>query len=333
MNIFVTGAAGYIASHTIVELVNAGYEVIGIDNFSNCSRDVPKRLGKLCDRFVKIYDCDLRDEYTLSNIFQYERVEAIIHFAGLKSIRESYEKPFEYYDNNIKGTLNLLRMVEKYQIESFIFSSSASVYGFESIPPFKESYPVSLPVHPYGKTKYMIEQMLFDTNFTKSVILRYFNPVGAHASGLIGENPKGIPNNLMPIIVSVAAGRLDKLTIFGNDYDTPDGTCIRDYIHVVDLAKGHLKALEFASRKRKNRVFNLGTGKGTSVLELVKTFERVNDLKINYEFGKRRDGDLPICVSCCEEANDKLGWKAELGLEEMCKSAWNWELNMKKFKA
>lgn len=332
MEVFVTGACGYIASHTIVELVEAGHNIVGVDNFSNCSKDVAQRLRKACGRFIKIYDCDLRDEYSLSNIFQYERFDSVMHFAGLKSIRESYKYPLEYYDNNIKGTLNLLKMVEKFGVENFIFSSSASVYGFDSTPPFKESYHVNLPVHPYGKTKYMIEQMIFDLKFTTSIILRYFNPVGASSSGLIGENPKGIPNNLMPIIVSVAAGRLDKLTIFGNDYDTPDGTCIRDYIHVVDLANGHLRALDFAFRNQKSEVFNLGTGKGTSVLELVKTFEKVNNLKINYEFGERRDGDLPVCVSCCKKANDKLKWNAKLGLEDMCKSAWDWELNMKNFR-
>ena len=331
MEILITGGCGYIGSHAVVEFINDGHKVTVIDNFCNCSRSVQKRIQKITKRYFKVYECDLRDIYVLDNIFSCEKFDAVIHFAGLKSISESYDDPLGYYDNNILGTLNLLKIMKKYRVKNFIFSSSASVYGFNLNPPFKESMQVTIPVHPYGKTKFMIEQISFDIKDINSCILRYFNPVGAHQSGIIGENPKGVPNNLMPIIVSASSGRIKELTVFGNDYDTPDGTCIRDYIHVVDLAKGHLKALDYLVFNEGCHVFNLGTGKGTSVLELIKTFEKVNNLKVRYKIGKRREGDLPVCFASCEKANKILGWKADLGLSDMCSSSWNWEVNMKNF--
>lgn len=328
MKILITGACGYIGSHACVEFLDSGYDIIGIDNFCNCLRTVQDNIQKITNKTFNVYDCDIRNLNDLELIFKNNKIDAIIHFAGLKSIRESYLYPLDYYDNNVVGSLNILKLMKKYNVQNVIFSSSASVYGFDSVPPFKESTKVEIPVHPYGKTKFIIEQMILDVRDINSVILRYFNPVGSHQSYLIGENPKGIPNNLMPVIVSVCSGKSSKLTVFGNDYDTPDGTCIRDYIHVVDLAKGHLKALSYLLKNPGCHIFNLGTGHGTSVLELINIFERVNNIKVNYEIGERREGDLPVCFASCEKAYKVLGWKASLTVEDMCKSAWNWSLNI-----
>ena len=330
LKILITGACGYIGSHACVEFLNNEYNIIGIDNFCNCLHNVKDNIQEITNKKFDVYNCDIRNLNDLEQIFRNNDINAVIHFAGLKSIRESYLYPLEYYENNVVGSLNILKLMKKYNVKNLIFSSSASVYGFDKTPPFKESDHVEIPIHPYGKTKFIIEQMILDMKNINCAILRYFNPVGSHHSYLIGENPKGIPNNLMPIIVSVCSGKLPKLTVFGHDYDTPDGTCVRDYIHVVDLAKGHLKALSYLLNNKGQHIFNLGTGKGTSVLELLNIFEHVNNIKIKYEIGERRDGDLPVCFSSCEKAYKKLGWKASLTVEDMCKSAWNWALNMNK---
>lgn len=324
--ILVTGGTGYIGSHTVIELLKAGEELVIVDNFSNSSPEVLEKIKEITKKDFEFYEADLLDEKKIEEIFKEKEIESVIHFAGLKAVGESVEKPIEYYHNNITGTLVLLKLMKKYNCKKLVFSSSATVYGNPKELPIKEEFPLST-TNPYGSTKLMIEQILqdmaiADKNF-RVAILRYFNPIGAHESGLIGEVPNGIPNNIMPYIMKVAIGEYKELTIFGNDYPTPDGTGIRDYIHVVDLSKGHLKALEKIRKESGVKIYNLGTGRGYSVLELVKTFEKVNNVKVNYVIGARRAGDIPACYADASKAEKELGWKAEKGIEEMCKDGWN----------
>lgn len=332
LNILLTGGAGFIGSHTTVELIKAGHSVVVVDNLCNSSEDVIKRVEQITGAAIPFYRLDLRDG--LSAVFNSHAFDACIHFAGLKAVGESISMPIRYYDNNLSSTLNLIKTLEAYNCKNIIFSSSATVYGSPSEIPITENCPKGTCTNPYGWTKWVIEQMLTDLCTADAkwnvIILRYFNPVGAHQSGLIGENPKGIPNNLMPYITQVASGRLEKLHVFGNDYDTPDGTGVRDYIHVVDLARGHVAALMalHTHRKADNKeaiVYNLGTGRGYSVLEMVKTFERVNGVKVPYVIEGRRAGDIGVCYSDPSKAMCELGWEAKYGLEEMCKDSWNWE--------
>lgn len=328
--ILITGGAGYIGSHTIVELLEEGESLVVVDNFSNSSPEVLDKIKKITGKDFDFYKIDLLDEENLEKVFKENDIESVIHFAGLKAVGESVEKPIEYYHNNITGTLILLRLMKKYNCKKIVFSSSATVYGNPKKLPIKEDFPLST-TNPYGSTKLMIEQILQDLSVADNefnvAILRYFNPIGAHESGLIGEVPNGIPNNIMPYILKVASGEYKELTIFGNDYPTPDGTGVRDYIHVVDLAKGHLKALDKIRRTQGVRIYNLGTGNGYSVLELVETFQKVNKIKINYKIGARRAGDIPTCYADPSKAERELGWKAEKGIEEMCKDGWNFIIN------
>ena len=328
-NILVTGGAGFIGSHTCVELLNAGYKVIIVDNFSNSNPMILDRIEKITDRKVKSFNCDIRDENTLEKIFKENKIDAVIHFAGLKSVSESCQNPLLYFDNNIVGTINLCKIMQKFSVKKLVFSSSATVYGDTSLPPYNENMPTGSVSNPYGRTKYFIEKILSDLyksdNKFSIIILRYFNPIGAHESGLIGESPSGIPNNLMPYITQVAIGKLDHLTVFGNDYDTKDGSCIRDYIHVVDLAKGHLKALSKIMSSQGLDVYNLGTGKGYSVFELIKEFEIASGKKINYIVGERRNGDLPCVYADTTKAEEDLGFKAKFDLRKMCEDSFRWQ--------
>ena len=330
--ILVTGGAGYIGSHTVVELLNIGEEVVIVDNFVNSSPEVLEKIKKITNKDFKFYEVDLLDEEKLEKVFKKNEIESVIHFAGLKAVGESVQKPLEYYHNNISGTINLLRVMKKYNCKKIVFSSSATVYGNPKELPIKEDFPLST-TNPYGTTKLMIEQILQDLGKAdkefRIAILRYFNPIGAHESGLLGEVPNGIPNNIMPYIMGVAAGRYEKVTVFGNDYPTPDGTGVRDYIHVVDLAKGHLKAINKIREEEGIKIYNLGTGNGYSVLDLIKTFERVNNLKLNYCIGARRPGDISTCYADPSKAEQELNWKAEKGIEEMCKDSWTFEKNRK----
>lgn len=323
--ILVTGGTGYIGSHTAVELLNAGEDIVIVDNFSNSSPAVLEKIKQITNKDFKFYKVDLLDKQSLEQVFKENEFESVIHFAGLKAVGESVSKPIEYYHNNITGTLILLELMKKYNCKKIVFSSSATVYGNPKELPIKEDFPLST-TNPYGSTKLMIEQILQDVSIADKEfsisILRYFNPIGAHESGLIGEVPNGIPNNIMPYIMGVAKGKYEQLTVYGNDYPTPDGTGVRDYIHVVDLAKGHLKALDKIRKEQGVKIYNLGTGKGYSVLELVKTFEKVNNVKVNYKIGARRPGDIPACYADPTKAEKELGWKAEKGIEEMCKDGW-----------
>lgn len=333
MNILVTGGAGYIGSHTCVKLLDTGFNVIILDNLSNSNPNVIERIEKIVNKRVKLYVGDIRNHNILKKIFSENRIDCVIHFAGLKSVNESCINPILYFDNNVSGTISLLKFMEKFSIKNFIFSSSATVYGNESSPPYDESMPTGKVCNPYGRTKYFIEEILKDiykaNNSYNITILRYFNPIGAHKSALLGENPVGIPNNIMPYISQVAANKLPALTIFGNDYNTPDGTCIRDYIHVVDLACGHLKALEKTINSSGSfNIYNLGTGKGYSVLELLHTFEKVSGQKIKFKFGPRRKGDLPIVYASTKKAEKDLKFKAKFDLEKMCLDSWNWQKNI-----
>lgn len=333
MNILVTGGAGYIGSHTCVKLLDTGFNVIILDNLSNSNPNVIERIEKIVNKRVKLYVGDIRNHNILKKIFSENRIDCVIHFAGLKSVNESCINPILYFDNNVSGTISLLKFMEKFSIKNFIFSSSATVYGNESSPPYDESMPTGKVCNPYGRTKYFIEEILKDiykaNNSYNITILRYFNPIGAHKSALLGENPVGIPNNIMPYISQVAANKLPLLTIFGNDYNTPDGTCIRDYIHVVDLACGHLKALEKTINSSGSfNIYNLGTGKGYSVLELLHTFEKVSGQKIKFKFGPRRKGDLPIVYASTKKAEKDLKFKAKFDLEKMCLDSWNWQKNI-----
>ena len=329
-NLLITGGAGYIGSHTCVELLESGYNIIILDNYSNSNPEAINKIEKISGKKVKFYECDLRNYDKLTEIFLENDIDAVIHFAGLKAVSESCKEPIKYFDNNISGTVNLLKVMERFEVKKLVFSSSATVYGSNESP-YKETYDIGDVSNPYGRSKYIIELMLKDiSNFNndwKIIVLRYFNPIGAHKSGLIGEDPLGIPNNLLPYVSQVAIGKLDKLTIFGKDYDTPDGTCIRDYIHVVDLARGHIKALEKLNDVNGIDYYNLGTGKGYSVLEVVNAFEKANGIKINYEFGERRSGDLPVVFSDPSKANKELNWKTKYDIYDMCKDLWNWQKN------
>lgn len=330
-NILLAGGAGYIGSHTAVELLNSGYSVIVADNYSNSCPEAIKRVEKITGKPVKTYELDITNSGKLDKVFQDNKIDAVIHFAGLKAVGESVTEPVKYYRNNIDTTLTLLETMKKHDVKNIIFSSSATVYGAENSVPYKEDMKRGTCTNPYGWTKAMMEQIFEDTANADGrlsvVILRYFNPIGAHDSGLIGEDPQGIPNNLMPYISQVAVGKLKQLTVYGNDYPTPDGTCRRDYIHVVDLAKGHVKAIEYVMQNSGVEIFNLGTGIPYSVTEIVTAFERVNNLKINYVYGKRRDGDLPDCYANADKALRVLGWKTEKSLEDMCRDSWNWQKN------
>lgn len=327
-NILVTGGCGFIGSHTVVELLNAGYDVVVIDNLSNSSDKALERVKQITGKNVKFYKKDLLDEQSIDDIFKKEDISSVIHFAGLKAVGESCRIPLAYFNNNITGTLNLLRIMEKYGVKSLVFSSSATVYGKPESVPIREDFPLSVS-NPYGRTKLIIEDMLRDIyNADKSwdiALLRYFNPIGAHKSGEIGENPNGIPNNLLPYVAKVAAGELEAVNVFGSDYDTPDGTGVRDYIHVVDLAEGHIKALEKLSSHSGLVTYNLGTGKGYSVLEIIQNFEKACGKKIPYNITERRPGDIDMCYADPEKAKKELGWEAKRGIDQMCEDAWRWQ--------
>ncbi len=326
MSILVTGGAGFIGSHTSVELLNAGYDVIIVDNLINSKKEAIEDIEKITGKKVKFYQVDLLNRDELDRVFNENAdIKAVIHFAALKAVGESVEKPIEYYQNNLEGTLVLVDVMRKHNVKKIVFSSSATVYGDPETVPIKEDFPKSA-TNPYGQTKIMIEQILSDIYVSDKdwtvILLRYFNPIGAHESGLIGESPNGIPNNLMPYINQVALGKLDHLRVFGNDYPTPDGTGVRDYIHVVDLAKGHIKAIERAMKVTGVEEYNLGTGKGYSVLDIVKNFEDATGVKIKYEITPRRAGDIAECYADPSKAEKVLGWKAEKNLKDMCKDSW-----------
>ena len=329
MNVLLAGGAGYIGSHTCVELIGAGHTVVIADNYSNSCPVAIERVEEITGVSIPHYEADVCDAEAVEKIFSENEIDAVIHFAGLKAVGESCEKPVMYYRNNIDSTLTLLEVMKRHNVNRFIFSSSATVYGTPETVPLVETMPTGSPTNPYGWTKLMMEQILSDTAKANPemsiVILRYFNPIGAHKSGRIGEDPNGIPNNLMPYITQVAAGRLPQLGVFGDDYPTHDGTGVRDYIHVVDLAKGHVKAIEYSAGHKGTEIVNLGTGTGYSVLDIVKAFERVNHIEIPYVIKPRRPGDIAECFANAEKAEKVLGWKAELGLDEMCYDAWNWQ--------
>ena len=331
MAILVTGGAGYIGSHTCVELLNAGYEVVVLDNLSNSSEKSLDRVKQITGKEVKFYKGDILDRDILKKILETETIDSCIHFAGLKAVGESVEKPWEYYNNNIGGTLTLVDEMRKHGCKNIIFSSSATVYGDPAIIPITEECPKGTCTNPYGWSKSMLEQILSDMQKADPewnvILLRYFNPIGAHKSGLIGENPNGIPNNLMPYITQVAVGKLKELGVFGNDYDTPDGTGVRDYIHVVDLAVGHVKALNKIKENVGLGIYNLGTGTGYSVLDIVKNFEEATGVKIPYAIKDRRPGDIATCYSDAAKAKKELGWEAQYGIKEMCADSWNWQKN------
>ncbi len=329
--ILVTGGAGYIGSHTVVELINAGYEPIIVDDLSNSKEEVINRIEKITGKRPIFYRVSLIIEVLFEEVFEKEKIDAVIHFAGFKAVGESVLKPLKYYENNINSTLILLRLMLKYHVNNIVFSSSATVYGDPERVPIDENCHVGGVTNPYGRTKFMIEEILRDVarvhpelNIT---ILRYFNPIGAHESGLIGEDPNGIPNNLMPYITQVAIGKLKELGVFGNDYHTVDGTGVRDYIHVVDLAKGHLAALVKMEENPGLLIYNLGTGHGVSVLEMVHAFEAANNIKIPYVIKERRPGDIDACYANCEKANKELHWSCQFSVEDACRDSWHWQKN------
>jgi UDP-glucose 4-epimerase len=329
MKILVTGGVGYIGSHTVIQLIDAGYEVVIVDNLSNSKIEALNRVEKITNKRIAFYKADLLNKEKLTEIFINENVDGVIHFAGLKAVGQSVKMPLYYYKNNLIGTLNLLDIMQTTNVKNLVFSSSATVYGDPHKVPITEDFPLSA-TNPYGRTKLMIEEILRDLYISDKnwniAILRYFNPVGAHQSGTIGEDPNGIPNNLMPFITQVAVGKREFLSVFGNDYPTVDGTGVRDYIHVVDLADGHLKALEKLKTNPGCVEYNLGTGKGYSVLEVVKAFEKVSGKKIPYKIVERRSGDIAACYANPEAAKQELGWKAKYGIEKMCEDAWRWQL-------
>ncbi len=331
MAILVTGGAGYIGSHTVIELQNAGYDVVVMDNLSNSSEVALERVQEITGKPLTFYKADILDREATEEIFSKEKIEAVIHFAGLKAVGESVQKPWEYYNNTITGTLILLDVMRKHNVKNIIFSSSATVYGEPEKVPVTEETPKGSCTNPYGWTKSMLEQILTDIQKADPswnvILLRYFNPIGAHKSGKIGENPNGIPNNLMPYITQVAVGKLPKLGVFGNDYPTPDGTCIRDYIHVLDLATGHVKALERLKKNAGLDIYNLGTGIGYSVLDVIHNFEAATGITIPFEFKPRRAGDIPVNYSNADKAWKELGWKAQYGIKEMCEDSWRWQSN------
>ena len=329
MNVLVTGGAGYIGSHTCVELIEAGHTPIVIDNLSNSDPESLRRVAEITGKTVEFIEGDVRDEALLEKIFAEHEISCAIHFAGLKAVGESVAKPMEYYQNNLDATLTLCKVMAKHNVKRLIFSSSATVYSGENEMPLRETSKTGSCTNPYGWTKYMIEKILqgivtADPEWSV-VLLRYFNPIGAHESGRMGENPNGIPNNLMPYITKVAAGQLDHLTVFGNDYNTPDGTGVRDYIHVVDLAKGHVAACDYAAKHNGCEIINLGTGVGYSVLDIVNTFSRVNQVPVPYVIGPRRDGDVDACYADPTKAKELLGWTATKTLEDMCRDSWRWQ--------
>lgn len=333
MKILVTGGTGYIGSHTCVELLNNNYEVIIVDNLVNSQQDVIDKIKKITNKDVTFYKGDVCDYALLNKIFSHHKIDAVIHFAGLKAVGESVKKPLLYYRNNLDSTLNLLEVMTKYNCKNIVFSSSATVYGSPEELPIKESAKLST-TNPYGSTKLYIEGILKDLyisdNSWNIAILRYFNPIGAHPSGLIGESPNGIPNNLMPYILKVATGELEVLNVFGNDYETKDGTGVRDYIHVVDLAKGHIKAISKVLNNSGLDYYNLGTGCGYSVLDIINTFEKVNNIKINYKIVQRRPGDIAICYADPTYAYEQLNWKAELDIEDMCRDSYHFIISNRK---
>jgi len=329
MRILVTGGAGYIGSHTCVELLNVGHEVVVVDNLCNSSKESLKRVEKITGKPLTFYEADILDKEAMEKIFSTEKIDAVIHFAGLKAVGESVAKPLEYYHNNITGTLILCGVMRKYGVKNIIFSSSATVYGNPAFVPITEECPKGTITNPYGQTKGMLEQILTDLHVADKewnvVLLRYFNPIGAHKSGIIGEDPKGIPNNLVPYISQVAVGKLEALNVFGNDYDTVDGTGVRDYIHVVDLAIGHVKALKKIEDKSGVNIYNLGTGNGYSVLEVIKNFSAACGKELPYVIAPRRPGDADESYSNPSKAEKELGWKAERGIKEMCEDTWRWQ--------
>lgn len=328
MAILITGGAGYIGSHTCIEMINAGYEVVVVDNLDNSNEESLKRVEKITGTSVKFYKEDVRDKEALRRIFSENKIEAVIHFAGLKAVGESVREPIMYYDNNLKNTIALLEVMNEFGVKRIVFSSSATVYGVATEMPLVEGMPLGA-INPYGRTKYFIEEILRDLYVADKdwciALLRYFNPIGAHKSGLIGEDPKGIPNNLMPYISQVAVGKLEKLHVFGNDYNTVDGTGVRDYIHVVDLAKGHVKAVDWALKNKGCEAFNLGTGNGTSVLQLRDAFVKASGIDVPYVIDPRRPGDPDEVYADATKAKEVLGWEANLGIEEMCEDTWRWQ--------
>jgi UDP-glucose 4-epimerase len=324
----VTGGAGYIGSHTLIELINNNFEVVVIDNLANSSRESLRRVEQITGHEIPFIEADVRDQSALSDIFTTYDIDSVIHFAGLKAVGESVAKPLEYYDNNLVSTLALLEAMRKHSVNQLVFSSSATVYGSPSELPLRETSTVGVGLtNPYGKTKYMIEQIIQDycaADLTfEATILRYFNPIGAHQSGQIGEDPNGIPNNLLPYVAQVAVGKLQSVGVFGDDYDTPDGTGVRDYIHVVDLARGHVAALQHM--KAGASIYNLGTGNGTSVLEIIKAFSKACGRDLPYEIKPRRTGDIAACYADCSKAERELGWRAELSIEQACADSWRWQ--------
>ena len=329
MAILVTGGAGYIGSHTCIELLNAGYDVVVIDNLCNSCKESLKRVEEITGKKLTFYEVDLLDQAAVKNVFDNEKIEAVIHFAGLKAVGESVYKPLEYYHNNITGTLILCDEMRKHGVKSIVFSSSATVYGNPAFVPITEECPKGEITNPYGRTKGMLEQILTDLHTAdpewQIMLLRYFNPIGAHKSGRIGENPKGIPNNLLPYVAQVAIGKLQCINVFGDDYDTPDGTGVRDYIHVVDLARGHVKAIQKLADKDGVNIYNLGTGKGYSVLDVIHAFEKACGKKLPYVIKPRRAGDIATCYSKCDKAAAELGWTAQYDIDEMCADSWNWQ--------
>ena len=331
MAILVTGGAGYIGSHTCVELIKAGYEIVIYDNFYNSKPEALNRIRRITGSDFAFVEGDIRDRSKLDSVFSENRIDAVIHFAGLKAVGESVRKPLEYYDNNISGSVTLLEAMRDAGCKRIVFSSSATVYGSNNPSPLREDMPAGGTTNPYGTTKLFIERIIQDLCASdpewSAVILRYFNPIGAHSSGLIGEDPNGIPNNLMPYITQVAIGKLDTLNVLGNDYPTHDGTGVRDYIHVTDLADGHLCAVRKAAESVGCSIYNLGTGTGYSVLDVVKAFEKASGMKINCRFAPRREGDIAVCYSDPSKAEKELGWKARYTLEDMCADSWNWQKN------
>ncbi|MCR5508800.1 MAG: UDP-glucose 4-epimerase GalE [Lachnospiraceae bacterium] len=329
MKVLVTGGAGYIGSHTCVELINAGYDVVIVDNLDNSSKKAVGRIGEITGKEAVFYEADIRDGAEMERIFAKEKPGCVIHFAGLKAVGESVKKPLEYYENNVYGTLVLLDAMRKNDCKNIIFSSSATVYGDPAFVPITEECPKGKVTNPYGRTKSMIEDILTDLHVSDPewnvILLRYFNPIGAHKSGLIGEDPKGIPNNLLPYVSKVAIGALEKVGVFGNDYNTPDGTGVRDYIHVVDLAIGHVKAIDKIKESPGVKIYNLGTGNGYSVLEVIAAFSKACGHEVPYEFKPRRDGDIATCYADPSLAKKELGWEAHYGLDEMCRDLWKWQ--------
>lgn len=332
MNILVTGGAGYIGSHTCLELLEGGHQVVVVDNLSNASAESLKSVENYTGKTIRFYEGDVRNQKLLDKVFKENTIDGVIHFAALKAVGESTRKPLEYYENNVQGTLALLKKMNENNCKTIVFSSSATVYGSPKSNPITEEFPTGGCTNPYGNTKFMMEEILKDLyksdNQWNVVLFRYFNPIGAHPSGVIGERPNGIPNNLMPYITQVVSGQLEILSVFGDDYNTVDGTGVRDYIHVVDLADAHVKAIEVLEGKTGLNIYNLGTGKGTSVLQLITAFEKANDCKVPYQIKERRPGDIAQCYCNADKAKAELGWEAKRNIEDMCRDSWNWQKNI-----